>query len=91
MADLKKIKEAINEIAGSRGNVTIEQIEWVVSHLHKNGKKTGSRPAGDHQILFTVEGESFGVCTHHKNRQLKRHYVNEFIKAMIKLGLYEEN
>jgi hypothetical protein len=92
MADLRKVKATIKEIAGRRANVTIEEIEWVVAQLKENGCKTDSRAAGGHQVIFTVDKEIFGVCTHHKGgRQLKRCYVNAFMDAMIKLGFYEDN
>jgi hypothetical protein len=92
MADLKKIKATIKEIAGRRANVTIQEIEWVVSQLKQNGYKTESHTAGDHQTIFTVETEIFGICTHHRGgRQLKRWYVNAFMNAMIKLGLYDDD
>ena len=92
MSDLKKIKAKIKEIAGRRANVTLEEIVWVVSQLKEHGYETDSRPAGDHQTIFSVDSEIFGICTHHKGgRQLKRCYVKEFINAMIGLGLYEDN
>jgi hypothetical protein len=93
MADLKRIKARIKALAqGSRTNVTIEEIEWVVFHLKQNGYKTKVRPAGDHQKPFTVEEQMFGVCTHRRgSTHLKRFYVDAFINAMIELGLYEED
>ena len=92
MADLKKIKATIKEISGRRANVPIEDIEWVVSQLGQNGYKTDRRAAGNHQLLFTVNEEIFGICIHHKGgRQLKRCYVNAFMNAMIELGLYDDN
>ncbi len=37
MADLRKVKAKIKEIAeGTRKNVSIEEIEWVVNHLGQN-------------------------------------------------------
>lgn len=89
MADVKKIKARIKQIAGSRKNTTIEDIEWVVTQLGQNGYKTASRPAGgNHQTLFTVAHRNFGIATHtNGSRQLKSCYVDDFLDAMDDLGL----
>ncbi|HCC57015.1 MAG TPA: hypothetical protein DEQ47_07060 [Solibacterales bacterium] len=93
MADLDKVRARIKAIAeGGRSNVTLEDIQWVVSHLGRNGYRTSVRSAGDHQQLFVVGQQIFGICTHRRgSRQLKRHYVDVFVNAMIVLELYEED
>jgi hypothetical protein len=90
MANLKQIKERIQELAGRRKNVTLSEIAWVVDQLGENGFSVGSRANG-HQTLFRVNDRRFGVCGHNPGgKQIKRCYVDEFIKAMIDVGLYDE-
>jgi hypothetical protein len=89
MAELKKIQERIREIAGRRKNVKLTDIEWVVKQLGLNGFDTNVRDNG-HQTLFRVGTRRFGVCSHNPgNSQVKSCYVDEFVEAMIDLGLYE--
>ncbi|MEO7146100.1 MAG: hypothetical protein ABI165_21610 [Bryobacteraceae bacterium] len=90
MADLGKIGERISEIAGRRHNVTLDEIEWVVNQLARNGYTVSSKK-NDHQKLFSVDQRRFGVCSHKQgSKQIKRCYVDEFLDAMIDLGLYED-
>jgi hypothetical protein len=90
MADLKKIKEHIRELAHRKKNVRLSEIEWVVNNLALNGFE--SRTAGnEHQKIFTINKTKFGVCTHHTgSSQLKPEYVKQFVVAMIELGLYDD-
>jgi hypothetical protein len=91
MADLRRVKARIREIAeGNRKNVTLEDIRWVVSHLELNHYTVTERRT-THEILFRVESQRFGVCGHNPgSRHIKRCYVDEFIRAMVELSLYEE-
>jgi len=77
-------------MAARKRNVRLSEIEWVVRNLALQGYMT--RIARNvHQVIFTVDGVRFGVCTHHTgSSQLKSCYVNEFLRAMIELGLYED-
>ena len=44
-----------------------------------------------HGVLYGVGTVRFGVCSHNRGgKQVKRCYVDDFISAMIELGLYEE-
>jgi hypothetical protein len=63
MAELKRIKQRICEIAGRRTNVKLTEIEWVVNQLALAGYDTASRSNG-HQTLFRVGSNRFGVCSH---------------------------
>jgi hypothetical protein len=94
MADIKKIKLKIKEIAeGSRKNVVIEDIEWIVDQLGEHGYSTSKRTTGrgGHSRMFGVNEASFNICTHHKgSKQLRRNYVIDFVEAMILVGLYED-
>ena len=92
MADLKKIKAKIREIAqGNRRNVTREEIEWVVRHLGLNGFTTTARMAGDHAKLFGINNLRFSISIHTSSgSRIKRCYVNEFIDVMMELGLYDD-
>lgn len=90
MARLRKIKEQIRELAGRRRNVKLREILWVVEQLKLNGFEVNIRD-NDHQTLFRVNSERFGVCTHNPgNSQVKACYVDTFIEAMINLELYDE-
>jgi hypothetical protein len=89
MADLKQIEKRIRELAGRRRNVKLGEIEWVVKHLGLNGYDTGSR-TNALQTIFWVGTLKFGVCSHNPgSKQVKACYVDEFIDAMIEIGLYD--
>jgi hypothetical protein len=89
MASLEAIKEKIRDIAGRRRNVTFDEIQWVVNQLGQF-YKVGSRPAR-HGALFTVGSQRFMVSSHNPgSKQVKSYSVDDFIDAMIELGLYEE-
>jgi hypothetical protein len=90
MAELKRVKARIQEIAGgNRKNVTTEDIRWVVKRLGENGHTTSERET-THSILFRVDSQRFGVCDHNPgSHHVKKCYVDDFIEAMIELGLYE--
>jgi hypothetical protein len=91
MAELKKIKERIRELAGRPKNVRLSEIEWVVKNLGLNGFQVRAT-ANVHQAMFTVDGMKFGVCTHQGgSSQLRPGYVKQFLSTMIELGLYDED
>jgi hypothetical protein len=90
MADLKKTKDLIRELAGRRKNVRLPEIERVINGLKANGFLVRIKE-NEHQKKFTVNDHAFSVCTHHSGgSQLKAVYVDAFIDAMINLGLYDE-
>ena len=86
MADLSRIRERIHELAGRRRNVTPAEIEWIVNQLGMLGDGRLYVAGND------VAGKArFAVCPHNKDaKQGKCCYVDEFLTAMVKLGLYEE-
>lgn len=91
MADIKKIKAAIVELASRRQNVQLSEIEWVVNQLAGCGYQATSRST-NHQTLFNVDGRRFGVCGHHAgSKQVKKCYVDGFLAVMEELDLYEED
>ena len=91
MATLEKLKGTISDIVSRRKNVTLSEIESVVSQLSQFGFVVRKPRKTTHGLLFGVNHERFSVCTHHPgSKQLKPRYVDEFANAMIKLGLYEE-
>lgn len=91
MAELKKIQDRIQEIAGRRNNVRLADIEWVVNSLADHGYKVRS-VQNEHQVLFTIDGKKFSVCQHHKGRsQLNSCYVKAFLGAMMELGIYDDD
>lgn len=90
MAELRKIQARIAEIAARRRNVTLGEIEWCVMRLAEHGHEVKVRDT-THMKLFRVDSQRFGVCYHDPgSKEIKACYVDEFIKAMIELGLYEE-
>jgi hypothetical protein len=95
MAELGRVKEKIRELAGRRKNVTLSEIEWIVNQLGRSGYDTNVRKTL-HTRLYVVGNEisgkvRFGVCPHNKDaKQVKSCYVDEFLSAMIGLGLYED-
>jgi hypothetical protein len=89
MASREKILEKIQEIGTRPKNVTYEEIDWVVDQLgqfyvvHKR--------QATHGTLYRVDSQRFMVSGHNPgNKQVKRYCVEEFLGAMIELGLYEE-
>jgi len=86
---IDKVKKSINEIAGRVNNVTLSDIENVMSQLGQNGYAVKWRPAADHAVLFSIDSLRFSVCTHNRgSKQLKAIYVKKFLRTMIELELY---
>lgn len=91
MTGQDKIRAFIAEIAARPNNVTEADIKWVVDQLGNLGLYT-SRDTNVHQVMYTVEGEQFGICTHHRGgKQIKRCYVRQFLAAMSNIGWYEDD
>lgn len=89
MADIRHIRARILDIAQRRKNVELQDIQWVVNHLGKNGYRVSSK-SNQHQYLFRVNARRFGVCHHNPgSKQIKPCYVDEFLDAMADLDLYE--
>jgi len=89
MSDTERVKERIRQIARSRRNVTLEDIEWVVNQLRASHSVNVRDTT--HGRLFRVDERIFVVCRHHRgSSQVKACYVDDFIDAMIELGWYEE-
>jgi hypothetical protein len=89
MADIGHIKERIVEIGQGRRNVELSEIQWVVSHLGKNGYVVSER-SNDHATLFRIDKHQFSVCHHNRGgKQVKVCYVDAFLDVMEDLGLYE--
>jgi hypothetical protein len=89
MADEKRIRSKIREIASSRKNVTFEEIEWVFARLGEF-HKTARRDAR-HGTLFRVADQRFMVSTHSPgSKQVKAYSVDDFLDSMIELGWYED-
>jgi hypothetical protein len=95
MATIEKVRERISQISTQRKNTTPSDIEWVVRQLGQNGYDVRIRVT-DHSTLYTVGDVTlnlyrrFNVCTHNRgSKQVKSCYVDEFLNAMVDLGLYE--
>lgn len=90
MANLERIKAVIADIAQRPRNKTASEIKWVVDQLGAQGYSVRERKTPD-GVLYGVESTRFGVCTHNPgSKQVKRCYVDDFLDAMVELGLYEE-
>jgi len=90
MAAIEKIKERIRELAERRENVALAEIRWVVSRLDELGYRTSERVA-THGRLFGVGATRFMVNCHSRgDKQVKAYSVEDFVNAMIELGLYED-
>ncbi|MEO8096079.1 MAG: hypothetical protein ABI811_00135 [Acidobacteriota bacterium] len=90
MAELEKIQQRIREIAESRNNVTVSDIDSVISDLGKCGFTFRMKAKG-HYKMYTLDDATFSVCTHHPGqKQILPCYVREFLRSMIELGIYEQ-
>lgn len=90
MASIDKIRTEIAQIAGRRKNTTAAEIDWVVTQLGDHGHTVKSRKT-THGVLYTVGEARFSVCVHKAgSKQVKRCYVDNFLAAMIEIGMYEE-
>jgi len=90
MVTIEKVRAFISEIAGRPNNVTAEEIGWVVERLGNLGLTT-SKISNGHQVMYNVEGQQFGIATHHRGAsQIKACYVRRFLAAMSNIGWYED-
>ena len=88
MASAEKIRARIKELGTRPKNVTLSDIEWVMTQLDQFAQVTLLKNV--HAYMWTVDGEPFSVCTHHKgSKQLKPVYIKNFLNAMITTGWYE--
>ena len=91
MAALEKVIERICQIAERRNNTTTSDIEWVVNQLREHGFQVREPRRTRHGVLYGVGPVRFMVCTHNPGgKQVKGCYVDDFLNAMVELGLYEE-
>jgi len=88
---LEKVRARISHIAEHRNNPTASEIEWVVSQLREHGFEVRESRKTRHGVLYGVGPLRFMVCTHNPgSKQVKACYVDDFLNAMVELGLYEE-
>jgi hypothetical protein len=91
MATVEKVIEKISQIAERRNNTTVSDIEWVVNQLREHGFQVREPRRTRHGVLYGVGPVRFMVCTHNPgSKQVKGCYVDDFLNAMVELGLYEE-
>jgi hypothetical protein len=89
MSSMDKVRAAIADIARRRKNVTSDEIGWVINQLKAFRYNVRERKA-KHGYLYGVESQRFMVNFHTGNKQVKSYSVDDFISAMIELGLYED-
>jgi len=88
MADEKRIRARIAEIAGRPKNVSFEEIEWVAKQLSQFYPVEQRRAT--HGILFRVGRTRFMVSSHNPgSKNVKPTYVDDFCDAMFELGWYD--
>jgi phage protein D len=88
MADERRIRSRIREIASRRKNVTLDELEWVVSQLAQF--HVVKRRAARHGMLIRIDDRRFMVNAHHPgSKQVKGYSVDEFLDAMTDLGWFE--
>jgi len=91
MATIERLKQKISHIAEHRRNTTAVEIEWVVGQLRELGFEVREPRRTRHGLLYGVGPLRFMVCTHNPgSKQVKACYVDDFLNAMVELGLYEE-
>ncbi len=91
MSTIEKVIDKISQIAQRRKNTTVPEIEWVVNQLREHGFEVREPRKTRHGILYGVGPVRFMVCTHNPgSKQVKACYVDDFLNAMLELGLYEE-
>ena len=85
----ERVRHVIQDIAQRRNNVTLSEIEWVMEKL--SGTYKVRRREARHGVLFGIGCQRFMVNNHNPgNKQVKSYSVDEFVNAMVELGLYEE-
>lgn len=90
MATLEKIKDEIIQIAERPNNVTSAELKWVVEQLKQHGFKVRGPRHTRHGELYGIGSYRFQICTHNPgSRHVKRCYVDDFLRTMNELGLYE--
>jgi hypothetical protein len=88
MASEEKIRSRILEIASRPRNVTLADIDWVMSQLAHYEEIVVNE--NEHSKSWSLAEATFSLCTHHPgNKQLKFPYVRAFLKAMSTIGWYE--
>ena len=90
MAELEKIREMIVAIAQKPNNVTLAEIDWVVSQLQQHHGYSVNVRTTRHSLLYRVNDQRFGVNIHNPgSKQVKTYSVKAFLEAMVELELYE--
>jgi hypothetical protein len=86
---LGRIREILADFAHRPKQVKEEEVKQVINML-STIYVTGSRKAR-HGYLYTVGTERFMVNSHNKgDSHVKGYSVQELLKAMARLGVYEE-
>ena len=88
MASLERVVETIAEIARRPRQVSFEEIEQIMSQLKLLGYRVVARPT-THGYQYTVGNRIIRVKKNPRG-PMKKAYVDDFLDAMIDLGLYNE-
>jgi hypothetical protein len=84
----QRIKDAIADIAGRRNAVEFDEVNQIVNQIALLGEmRVVSRPT-THGFQYTVGTKIIRVKKSQRG-QMRKCYVDDFVNAMIDLGLYE--
>ncbi len=89
MADAQSIKSRIRDIAQRRKNVTLAEIDSVMTQLAQF--HTVKSRSARHGKLYRIDNQRFMINTHTPgSKQVKAYSVDDFLDAMIELGWFED-
>lgn len=84
----ERIKDAIAAVAGRRHAVAFDEVDQIINQIRLLGEmRVVSRPT-THGYQYTVGTRIIRVKKNPRG-QMKKCYVDDFVNAMIDLGLYE--
>jgi hypothetical protein len=87
--DLERVRLKIKEIAASPTNVDFDELVGLLDN-HISPMFPNYNHHGNPHHAFTLGDQTFNIAQPHRNRFVKKCYVEKFLDAMLALGLYEE-
>jgi hypothetical protein len=88
MADRDRISRAIAAVAKRPKAVTFEELCQIVNQIRLLGIWRVVERETTHGYQFTIGSKIIRVSYH--DSHVKKAYVEDFLDAMVELGLYEE-
>ena len=91
MATRERISRALAEIAGRPNAVRFDDLLRIVSQIKTLGRVRVVERKTRHGYQFTIGSKIIRVSSHNPgDSHVKKAYVEDFLDAMVELGLYEE-